>query len=70
MRVQTKDWLKFVSLVGIAFVLGLVFASALDLPRESQASAIEFVQQPGTAVPTQSPPPIPAAQPEIGRAHV
>jgi serine protease Do len=70
MRVQTKDWLKFVSLVGIAFVLGLVFASALDLPRESRASVMELAQAPGTAIRTQSAPPIPAAQPaaDLGSA--
>jgi hypothetical protein len=34
---RTRDWLKFVSLVGIAFVFGLVFASALDLPRRGDA---------------------------------
>ena len=67
MRVQTRDWLKFVSLVGIAFALGLVFASALDLPRESRASEITFTQSP---VRTQNPPPIPAAQPaaDLGSA--
>lgn len=62
MRVQTKDWLKFVSLVGIAFVLGLVFASALDLPREGRASVLDLAQ--GTPV-RQAPAPIPAAQPAL-----
>ncbi len=68
MRVQTKDWLKFVSLVGIAFALGLIFASALNLPGESRASAIEYAQ--GTPSRTQTPPPIPAAQPaaDLGSA--
>ena len=68
MRVQTKDWLKFVSLVGIAFVLGLVFASALDLPRESRASVLDLAQ--GTPLRTQAPPAIPAAQPaaDLGSA--
>ena len=61
MRVQTKDWLKFVSLVGIAFALGLIFASALNLPGESRASSIDFAQ--GTPLRTQAPPQIPAAQP-------
>ena len=67
MRVQTRDWLKFVSLVGIAFALGLVFASALDLPRESRASEITFTQ---SAARAQNPPPIPAAQPaaDLGSA--
>ena len=69
MRVQTKDWLKFVSLVGIAFALGLIFASALNLPGESHASSIEYASQ-GTPVRTQAPPPIPAAQPaaDLGSA--
>lgn len=70
MRVQTKDWLKFVSLVGIAFVLGLVFASALDLPRESRASSLEFGMAQGTPVRAQTAAPIPAAQPaaDLGNA--
>jgi serine protease Do len=49
MAVQTRDWLKFVSLLGIAFILGLVFASALDLPRESRAASTSSLQTPAAA---------------------
>jgi len=38
MSVRTRDWLKFISLVGIAFVFGLVFASALNLPRSVRSA--------------------------------
>jgi serine protease Do len=62
MRVQTRDWLKFVSLVGIAFLLGLVFASALDLPRVSSASAAQGAALPATvAVRNEAPLPAPSA---------
>src|SRR5918996_4391434 len=61
---RTRDWLKFVSLVGIAFVFGLVFASALNLPRPGGAAA------PALQVPATRPPQIPAAKPaaELGDA--
>ena len=55
---RTRDWLKFVSLVGIAFAFGLVFASALDLPRRGDATeTAEFQAQ----APAQRPQ-IPAAK--------
>src|SRR3989475_6984347 len=38
MSVRTRDWWKFISLVGIAFVFGLAFASALNLPRDGRAA--------------------------------
>ena len=58
MRVQTRDWLKFVSLIGIAFILGLVFASGVNLSRVNTASA----QTPGRqAIRTQSAAPLPVA---------
>jgi serine protease Do len=64
---RTRDWLKFVSLVGIAFVFGLVFASALDLPRAGGATAMaSSLFQAPAAVRTQ----IPAAKPaaDLGEA--
>ena len=33
MSVRTRDWLKFGALVAMAFVFGLAFASALNLPQ-------------------------------------
>jgi serine protease Do len=35
MPVRTRDWLKFGTLVAIAFVFGLAFASTLNLPKPS-----------------------------------
>ncbi len=37
MSVRTRNWLKFGTLVGLAFLLGLFFAGALNLPGASQA---------------------------------
>lgn len=36
---RSLNWLKFGGLVSLAFVLGLLFAGLLDLPRNSQAQA-------------------------------
>src|SRR2546430_9628345 len=38
MSVRTRDWLKFGTLVAIAFVFGLAFASTLSLPNRSGAT--------------------------------
>jgi len=38
MSVRTRDWLKFGALVAMAFVFGLAFASALDLPTRGNAA--------------------------------
>src|SRR5213078_314946 len=38
MSVRTRDWLKFGALVAMAFVFGLAFASALDLPKRGNAA--------------------------------
>jgi serine protease Do len=43
MSVRTRDWLKFISLVGIAFVFGLAFASALNLPRKGGAAEVSSI---------------------------
>ena len=39
MSVRTRNWLKFGSLVGLAFLLGLLFAGALQLPGASEAQS-------------------------------
>ncbi|HYK11747.1 MAG TPA: trypsin-like peptidase domain-containing protein [Gemmatimonadales bacterium] len=44
MSVRTRDWLKFVSLVGVAFVFGLMFASALNLTPQSTAAVLPHLQ--------------------------
>ncbi|HEV8264531.1 MAG TPA: Do family serine endopeptidase [Gemmatimonadales bacterium] len=38
MSVRTRDWLKFGALVAMAFIFGLAFASALDLPTRGAAA--------------------------------
>jgi len=63
MSVRTRNWLKFGSLVSLAFMLGLFFAGALQLPGATeaqpqtgllpqaptrQASAVSPARQPGT----------------------
>jgi serine protease Do len=65
MSVRTKDWMKFIGLVGLAFVFGLLFASALDLPKKTAA-------QPAALFQAAAPPPIPAAGPaaQLGDAFV
>jgi len=64
---RTRDWLKFTSLVGIAFLFGLAFASALHLPAAGTAAEAPQLQQPAPA-----PAPIPAARPaaDLGDAFV
>jgi serine protease Do len=65
MSVRRRDWFKFIGLVGLAFVFGLAFASALDLPKKTSAEPAALLQA--------SPPPvIPAAKPaaELGDAFV
>jgi len=39
MSVRSRNWLKFGSLVGLAFMLGLLFAGILELPGASQAQS-------------------------------
>jgi len=66
MSVRTRAWLKFIGLVGLAFVLGLGFASALDLPKKTAAEPAVLLQ--GS---TQRPV-VPAARPvaDLGEAFV
>jgi serine protease Do len=67
MSVRTRDWFKFIGLVGLAFAFGLAFASALDLPKKTSAEPAIFLQ-----AERQAPPPIPAAKPaaDLGDAFV
>src|SRR6266446_9339795 len=46
MPVRTRDWLKFGTLVAIAFVFGLAFASTLNLPKKSGAAETLVVPTP------------------------
>src|SRR5260370_1496444 len=60
MPVRTRDWLKFGTLVAIAFVFGLAFASTLNLPKQSGAAETLVVpplsSQPAPAAPDLSAP--------------
>src|SRR5437762_2198279 len=49
MPVRTRDWLKFGTLVAIAFVFGLAFASTLNLPKKSGAAETVVVPAPQPA---------------------
>src|SRR6266571_4542871 len=60
MSVRTRDWLKFGALVAMAFVFGLAFASALDLPTrgnaaERSAAVLQSVSAPMRAIPAAGP---------------
>src|SRR5437667_595954 len=60
MTVRTRDWLKFGSPVAIAFVLGLAFASSLDLPKKGGAAESVLAAQQTTAPPRTA---LPGAKP-------
>src|SRR6059036_2842659 len=67
MPVRTRDWLKFGGLVAIAFVVGLAFASTLNLPKTGGAAESPVAAQ--SAVPANQMPQVkPAA--ELGDAFV
>src|SRR5258707_5946930 len=67
MSVRTRDWLKFGALVAMAFVFGLAFASALDLPTRGNAAERSAAVLQGVTAPMQA---IPAAGPaaDLGNA--
>src|SRR5438128_10374768 len=65
MPVRTRDWLKFGTLVAIAFVFGLAFASTLNLTKKSGAAETLVVpplsSQPAQLAAALSAPPIKSA---------
>jgi len=63
MSVRSLNWLKFGGLVGLAFVLGLVFAGLLDLPRTSLAQGITPAANRASPIKPVDAPSIPAARP-------
>jgi serine protease Do len=63
MSVRSLNWLKFTGLVGFTFLLGLVFANLLDLPRDSVAQGVTRTANRGTAIPAVEAPRIPEARP-------
>jgi len=54
MSVKTRDWLKFGSLVVIAFALGLAFAAAFKLPARGEAAVLSGVQDTRRPAPPQA----------------
>src|SRR3989442_4080659 len=60
MTVRTGDWLEVGSMGAIAFVLGLAFASSLDLPKKGGAAESLLAAQQTTAPPRT---PLPGAKP-------
>ncbi|PYO75419.1 MAG: hypothetical protein DMD67_11545 [Gemmatimonadetes bacterium] len=51
MSVRTRDWLKFGTLVAIAFVFGLAFASTLGLPKKGDALESTATSTPAAVAP-------------------
>ena len=70
MSARTRDWLKFGTLVAIAFVFGLAFASTLNLPRQTGAAESIVAPQPTAAPPAAVPQPSAKATAELGDAFV
>ena len=70
MSVRTRDWLKFGALVAMAFVFGLAFASALDLPTQGNAAERSAEVLQGVSAPASPLRAIPAAGPaaDLGAA--
>jgi serine protease Do len=55
MSVRSLNWLKFGGLVGFAFILGLVFASLLDLPKTTLAQNRDRKADSARVLPASSP---------------
>src|ERR671937_1521499 len=51
MSVKMRDWLKFGTLVAMAFALGLAFASAFKLPASGEAAVRTALQDTGRPLP-------------------
>src|SRR5881628_469540 len=51
MSVKTRDWLKFGTLVTLAFALGLAFASAFRLPSRGEAAVRSVLQDTSRPIP-------------------
>ncbi|NOT09401.1 MAG: PDZ domain-containing protein [Gemmatimonadales bacterium] len=65
MSVRSLNWLKFGGLVGLAFVLGLLFAGLLDLPKNSlaQGAGTPLTSKPAALAGAQTTTPLLAARP-------
>src|SRR5438094_109949 len=69
MSVRTRDWLKFGTLVAIAFVFGLAFASTLGLPKKGDALE-SIATSPPTAVAPQVTVPVTKSVSDLSDAFV
>ena len=65
MSVRTQNWMKFGSLVILAFTLGLLFAGLLDLPTRSSAQQASGTTGSTAAITRVQAPDIPAARPLV-----
>ncbi len=65
MSVRSLNWLKFGGLVGLAFVLGLLFAGLLDLPKNSLAQGGVRLTGTQSAIKTVDATPLPATRPLV-----
>lgn len=62
MSQHSRNWIKFVALVSLAFALGLFFAGLLDFPRQSLAQDRQTPTRETTIIPVDAPR-IPSARP-------
>src|ERR1051325_6134967 len=51
MSVKTRDWLKFGTLVNLAFALGLAYGSAFRLPTRGEAAVLSVLQDSSRPIP-------------------
>jgi serine protease Do len=63
MPARPLNWIKFMGMLGLAFVLGLVFTNLLDLPRSSLAQGVTRTGLRVEPIATVEAPTIPAARP-------
>ena len=68
MSVRTRDWLKFISLVGIAFACGLGFAAAVRAPSPAGTAEAATILQATTPTPRNSLPVIARPAADLGDA--
>lgn len=63
MPARPLNWIKFIGMLGLAFVLGLVFTNLLDLPRSSLAQGVTRAGMRAEPIAAVEAPSIPLARP-------
>ncbi len=63
MPARSLNWIKFIGMLGLAFVLGLVFTNLLDLPRSSLAQGVTRAGLRAEPIAAVDAPVIPSARP-------